>query len=468
MGVTRRGRIVGLSLGALLVIGGGMGARRALSVSDEVAEAAGATPAVEVPLFAPRRAPQYWRGAIAAARLTAAVQGAIPSEGACAAVSVGARLVGAVDPDALLAPASTMKILTAIAALDLLGPDHRFTTELRGAEPDANGVVTGPIVMVGGGDPTLATPRYVEYLAASDRFRTTPVTPLEGLVEQLVARGVTRIDGAVLGESGRYLEPVYLSTWKPNYRNEGQVGPIAALNVNHGFGDLTPPSPVDDPAGYAARQLEALLDRAAIDVDESGAAAPAGTGDDLPVLAVLESPPLRDIVSGMLTSSDNTVAEMLTREIAIAVQRDATTPEGVAAIVEVMVEREIERAALAPLDGSGLSPDARLTCRALLDAVEVAPNAVDEGYADAAESGTLAVRWAGTELAGIVHAKTGQLNGVVALAGVLDGTDDRPEIRFAFLANGTFSQEQGHDHQTEMVTALLGYPDAPALDELWD
>ncbi len=467
MGITRRGRIVGVSLGALLVIGGGVTARQALSVSDVQSEPVTSNRAVEIPLFAPRRAPQYWRAAVADDRLTAGLQGAIPSEGACAAVSIGHRLVGAVDPDASLAPASTMKILTAIAALDLIGPDHRFTTELRGVEPDADGVVAGPVVMVGGGDPTLATPRYIDYLAESSRFRTTPVTPLDGFVDQLVDRGVTRIDGPVLGESGRYFEPAYLETWKPNYRSEGQVGPIAALNVNHGFGDLTPPSPVDDPAGYAARQLEELLVRSSIDVD-AGAAAPAGTGDDLPVLAVLESPPLRDIVAAMLTSSDNTVAEMLTREIAIADERAATTPEGVAAIVEVMTEYDIDRSAMVPLDGSGLSPEARLTCRALLDAVEVAPDVVDDGYPDAAESGTLAVRWVGTELAGIVHAKTGQLNGVVGLAGVLDGTEVRPEIRFAFLAGGSFSQEQGQDLQTAMVTALLGYPVAPTLDGLWD
>ena len=65
-------------------------------------------------------------------------------------------------PDTALAPASTMKIVTAASALLTVGPDFRFTTRLEAA-PDslsATGRVTGPAYLIGAGDPMLATRAY--------------------------------------------------------------------------------------------------------------------------------------------------------------------------------------------------------------------------------------------------------------------------------------------------------------------
>src|SRR5574341_917556 len=54
------------------------------------------------------------------------------------------------NPDVALLPASNQKLLTAMGVLAVLGPDTRFTTEVR-LTPD------GTLVIVGGGDPTLTT-----------------------------------------------------------------------------------------------------------------------------------------------------------------------------------------------------------------------------------------------------------------------------------------------------------------------
>lgn len=55
------------------------------------------------------------------------------------------------------APASVTKAITALYALDVLGPDHRFATQLLRTGPLENGVLKGDLVLAGGGDPTLGT-----------------------------------------------------------------------------------------------------------------------------------------------------------------------------------------------------------------------------------------------------------------------------------------------------------------------
>jgi serine-type D-Ala-D-Ala carboxypeptidase/endopeptidase (penicillin-binding protein 4) len=57
-------------------------------------------------------------------------------------------------------PASTMKLVTSIVALDRLGPNHRGFTELRSAAPVQDGVLQGDLVLVGGADPDFGVPQF--------------------------------------------------------------------------------------------------------------------------------------------------------------------------------------------------------------------------------------------------------------------------------------------------------------------
>ena len=62
----------------------------------------------------------------------------------------------------LLPPASTLKAVTAIYAIDRLGPGFRFRTEVLAAGPIENGRLDGDLILKGGGDPTLDTDRLAE------------------------------------------------------------------------------------------------------------------------------------------------------------------------------------------------------------------------------------------------------------------------------------------------------------------
>ncbi len=477
MALTERGRVAGAVLGVALGVGG-LGALRVATAvgapSDPSAGVDVSYPTVATPLLSARRAPRVLTDAVARSRLDAALQAAVAGQNACAAVALpgrpGGRLLAAVDADHDLTPASTLKLVTAVTAIERLGADHRFATVARSvAPPDSDGVVRGDVALVGSGDPTLATPRYEEYVRSTPRLAADPLTALQGIVDQFRAAGVTRVDGAIVGDGTRFSGPEYLDAWKASYRSEGQVGPISALTVNHGFGAFPPPEPVDDAAAYAAGQLTILLERAGIAVAaESRSGSVGATTVDL---AVLRSPPLSEIVAGMLTASDNTTAEMLLRATAFADGATPDTPGGTAIAVETLTGLGVSDTTDARMvDGSGLARDDRVSCRLLIDTLLAADangfGAVVDGLADAGMSGTLATRFVGHPLAGRLHAKTGQLDGVAALAGMIDSATGGPPIWFAFVTNGEFSTTDGQARQQRVAEAVASYPDSPPADAL--
>jgi D-alanyl-D-alanine carboxypeptidase/D-alanyl-D-alanine-endopeptidase (penicillin-binding protein 4) len=111
-------------------------------------------------------------------------------------------------------------------------------------------------------------------------------------------------------------------------------------------------------------------------------------------------------------------------------------------------------------DGSGLAPADRVNCATMLKVIQLATKpkfaAIDRGLPVAARTGTLAERFVGGPLAGKLRAKTGSIAGVVGLVGVVDGPDD---LRFAFLANGAFSEAAGAQLQAAVANAVGSTPD---------
>jgi serine-type D-Ala-D-Ala carboxypeptidase/endopeptidase (penicillin-binding protein 4) len=91
-------------------------------------------------------------------------------------------------------PASNAKLYTTAAALDLLGADFRFTTTLHATGPVESGTLRGDLVLRGGGDPTLGG----AYFAKQDR--SNRLAPFRAFADSLRARGITRIEGAVVGD----------------------------------------------------------------------------------------------------------------------------------------------------------------------------------------------------------------------------------------------------------------------------
>ncbi len=104
----------------------------------------------------------------------------------------------------LLRPASNMKLYTVAAALDRLSPDYRFSTSVYATtRPDAAGVVHGELIIYGRGDPSIAA-----------RFNNGDYYKgIDDLATRIVAAGVKRVEGDIVGDESYFVGPKYGSGW---------------------------------------------------------------------------------------------------------------------------------------------------------------------------------------------------------------------------------------------------------------
>jgi len=413
------------------------------------------------PVWSPDRLPALLAEAQGTVDLERAVDDLVAHSGArtCLAVYEGERPVLLRRPDAALTPASTQKILIATAALAALGPDFRYETRLVSDAPPRDGAA-GTLWLVGSGDPTLATPEYVQWLAARPRFQFHQATPLTALADGLKAAGITTVTGGIVGDDSRYDRIRIVPSWKASYVIDNEAGPLGALMVNDGFTVFDPPPQkrADDPAAHAASELTRLATTAGITIPgpaRSGAAPPEATV----TVGTVRSAPLSEIVAGMLRESDNTAAELLVKELGAVKRHDGSTPAGTAAMTDVLAGAKLPTTGLRLGDGSGLEVTNQASCALLAATLRIpdrqgAPQ-LSPLLAVAGRSGTLSLRLAGTPLEGKLRAKTGSLDGVSGLAGYLDG---RRALSFAFLTNGPLSDSAARLLQDRLVALLAGYP----------
>ena len=179
--------------------------------------------------------------------------GATLNGSSCLAVALDGVPVGATGGARPVIPASNQKLLVGAVALDVLGPEAQFTTEVRAAPAQA-GVVTGDLYLVGGGDPLLTSSLYP---VQDDRYPVTDPTSLDALAQAVVDTGVQRVEGSIVGDGSRYDDEWFAPSWDNDVRGI-EAGPYDALVVNDArvTGD---PSRASDPAFGAAREFTALL-----------------------------------------------------------------------------------------------------------------------------------------------------------------------------------------------------------------
>ncbi|MFD2083085.1 D-alanyl-D-alanine carboxypeptidase / D-alanyl-D-alanine-endopeptidase (penicillin-binding protein 4) [Actinopolymorpha cephalotaxi] len=345
------------------------------------------------------------------------------------------RLLYGKDPSAGFIPASTTKLLTSTAALGLLGPDHRFTTKVvRGAKP-------GQIVLVGGGDPSLATAAARSRIAdPAHSFRDAPTVDslAARTAKALRAAGTTsvsvRVDDSLFSEQ---VNP----KWEAQYVPTGVVARISALWVDEN--KLSWPSRLPrakDPAVVAGDAFVAALGKNGITVtgEPSHGRAPAKAA----TVASVQSPPLADLVGHVLLVSDNDGAEILARQVAVASGKPATFAGAAAAVKAELTRLGVAGADKISLyDGSGLSRHNRISADVLTKVLVVASRSqnpklrpVLAGLPIAGFTGSLARRFGGSDGVGLVRAKTGTLSGVSSLAG-LATTKDGATLAFAVMSD---------------------------------
>ena len=136
-------------------------------------------------------------------------------------------------PDQPLAPASNVKLLTTAAALHELGPDFRFGTYVLATAPPTQGTVPGDLILFGTGDPSL-----------SDRFSRGRAEPLEALADDLVALGITRVDGRIVADGSFLNGPGRSPEWPVDDLDDWYSAPVSGLSFNENLVTLrTTPAP---------------------------------------------------------------------------------------------------------------------------------------------------------------------------------------------------------------------------------
>ena len=424
-----------------------------------------------------------WRAGIGAAANARGFQGAAVSMLVIDRAS--SEELFAKTPERALAPASTQKLLTALAALDAFGAGHQFETQLLvPALPGADGVVAS--LAVRGADPALTGEQWWR------------------LAADLRALGVTEIAGDVALDDSLFDAERWHPSWQP-VSARAYHAPIGALAANYGAFrvivspgasvgaparvQLDPPLPyfslanaartvkpgaaaslevdralaagggervsvrgsvalgadrveiwrsVIEPVGYAAAVFRSQLEAAGIRV--RGTVAAGSAPAESVVLYTFEGLPLRTVADLLLKYSNNFIAEALLKQLG---QLDTGAPgswqNGAAAMRARLAALGLPLEGAVLVDGSGLSRDNRVSARLLVAALRRA----DESFAIgpdllaglpiAAEDGTLRKRAEGAR--GMVRAKTGTLDGVTALAGYAR-TESGRELAFALISNG--------------------------------
>ncbi|WP_083958451.1 D-alanyl-D-alanine carboxypeptidase/D-alanyl-D-alanine endopeptidase [Herbidospora mongoliensis] len=335
-----------------------------------------------------------------------------------------------------LTPASTTKVVTGTAALASIGADVTFATTVMQNAP-------GKIVLVGGGDPTLAGPK------ADPRDHYPRAASLQTLAARtakaLKTAGVTSV--TLSYDASLFQGPTTAPGWKPTYVPEGSASPVTALAIDEGR--VVPrqdfPRSANPPAD-AAQAFGGLLAKYGIKVGKTIKPAKAARSDQQPAqeLARVESAPVYALVERMLTESDNDLAEALARHVAIAEKQPHTYAGQAKAYLAVLARLGITEG-IEVHDGSGLSTANKITPAALakLVALGASPqhpelHSMVSGMPVAGFTGTLGKRYTEADSragAGLVRAKTGTLDGVNTLTGLVHSADGRL-LSFAFMANG--------------------------------
>ena len=406
------------------------------------------------------------------------------------------------DPDALLNPASNVKLFTSAAVLARLGPEFRFETEVLAEAAPPSGAVKALYVR-GKGDPTFVTERLwalaadVEHRGVKavkgdivvddgyfdgeregpgydqekgDRSYLAPVGALS-LNFNVVAIHVAA--GGRAGEKGRVeIEPaseyveVENRTRTVKAGSRRRVTPSSAalpggrqrVTVNGrlpvGSRDLVFYRKIDDPPAYFGWTLKRLLELRGVKV--TGKVRRGAVPATARVVTVADSESLGEIVRKLEKTSNNFVAEQLLKTLGAEKKGiPGTWPKGVEAVEDFLSEAGIARGAYVMKNGSGLNDtnrfSARQTVTLLREMWRRFPVMADflAALPVAGKDGTTRWRMDGTE--GRLRAKTGTLEGVTSLSGYVE-TAAHERLVFSILVNDF----PGRAHATVRAVDAVG------------
>jgi D-alanyl-D-alanine carboxypeptidase/D-alanyl-D-alanine-endopeptidase (penicillin-binding protein 4) len=394
----------------------------------------------------------------------------------------------------MLVTASNRKLFNAAAVYDCFGPLHRFSTELWHDGAFEGDTLRGDLIMRGGGDPSFG-----------GRYWSDRDAIFAPFIAALRERGVKRIDGDIIGDVSAFDRTTVPYGWKSGYAGSSDGAPVDALAYNENvvgvvvenhdcrtFLTLTDPAFVPasnslscgssgdpdvrpsggngllavgtvareksrfgpelvsmpDPARYATEALRDAILRAGIEI--SGRTRVEINRREWPhELMIIESPPIAQLLTIVLKNSQNLYAEMLLKDLSLGAP--ASYELSLAHERAFLAEQtKVDPAEVRFVDGSGLAPDDLATPVAIVKILRWLNDPLRREFfrgvlAAPASEGTLRKRL--VELGSRFHGKTGTLNGVVALSGIVTMADGRTRY-ISILVNH-------HTAETSAVTQVV-------------
>ncbi|MFI3239634.1 MAG: D-alanyl-D-alanine carboxypeptidase/D-alanyl-D-alanine-endopeptidase [Bacteroidales bacterium] len=389
--------------------------------------------------------------------------------GVCVMDINSGMILGSINEDMLMIPASTMKTVTCATALKVLGADFRFKTKVyHDGNINSKGVLNGNIIIVGGGDPSLES----EYIDNNPSF-------IQACVDAIIENGITEIKGDIITDKSHYATPATSPYWltedlayyygagsfginyadnsfKLQVRFSGEKAQIVGTvpetipglkfdnrvkittkghdsfqltlgegsstmrllgNVKRRKGTLVYPCANPNPDLLLRHDLINALTENKIKVANSDYK----RGDKPTLIFEHKSVELPIILKSLLIRSDNMYAESVIKTIAHSADMLATSENGGNFTKDFWQFNGIDSTAFYMYDGSGLSKDDLITPRALASILKSMKTSYTFEYPSlfplAGVEGTVKSLLAKTDYSGLFAVKSGSMRGVQSFAG---------------------------------------------------
>ena len=376
------------------------------------------------------------------------------------------KVISSYNESTPLVPASTTKLLTTETALNLLGENYRWMTQLEySGTVDENGTLNGNLYIVGSGDPSLGTNK-----AGAWSYRDI----ISDFIGGLSREGIRKVNGDIIIQTALFKGNISMLpenvVWLENNNYYLPVGTTSGINPANeklivkkgGFstekkffyvspyahkmvyaekydGDGVLTTKLPEAPAYLANSFRTTLVKSGIPV--TGKVTPKMTDaspENRKMLSAYKSPTLSDIVYYTNQRSDNSLAEALLRTVGFQKLGDQTSETGRGVVTEHLKEAGFDMIGLNYMDGSGLSRSNNVTP---ISQVKFLTSLMEEKYYRSyltslpigGQSGTLKRMFLG-EGNGQIFAKTGTLNKVKTLAGYLK-TNSGKTLVFSLMVN---------------------------------
>lgn len=298
-------------------------------------------------------------------------------------------------------PASNQKMWVTGAAYHYLGEDHRFETDIHYNGTFSGGTLSGDLIIYSREDYTMA----VAYGGRGPVYNR--------IVDQLKAQGLRRVTGRVIAMGNFY---------ETDYYNRAYSTRLSA----------------------AASHFRTVLQQRGVTVN-GGSATISGTAVPGQSVYTYRSRTIAEAFKDLNKPSNNTYADIMRAHLGHTVKNRVSSAAGSEVMMEFLEDIGADYPEVRVADGSGLSYNNRLSARTLIKMIrtlKLNPETAswEQTLAIGGVDGTLRRRLTETDVRGRVFAKTGTLNPVVSLSGVVYNRHNGNTYLFSFLMNNVVSK----------------------------